>query len=71
VNILIGNRNARQYIEPQDHRRGYSIRPAYRPEPSQGERKRIVEGVVVWVVAPLVAWGFVAWFVHSLLPSVR
>lgn len=37
MNLLIGGRNERQFIEPRDHRRGYSIRPAYHPEPSPRE----------------------------------
>jgi hypothetical protein len=71
MNILTGNRNARQYVEPDDHRRPYSIRPAYRPEPRNEEPKRLAEGILTWIVFPAAFWAFVAWFVHILMLSVR
>jgi hypothetical protein len=55
MNILTGNRNARQYVEPDDHRRGYSIRPAYRPEPVTAEMRINA----VWALVALVIIGAV------------
>jgi hypothetical protein len=53
--MLIGDRDKRQYVEPEDHRRGYSIRPAYRPEPGPAEMRINA----IWAFAALMVVGVV------------
>lgn len=36
--ILTGERNERQFVEPDDYRMGYSVRPAYRRDPKATEK---------------------------------
>lgn len=55
MNILTGGRNDRQFIEPDEYRRGYSIRPAYHPEPSAKEMRLNA----YWALAGLVIIGLV------------
>lgn len=66
MTILTGERSERQYVEQEDHRMGYSVRPAYRRDPKATEKwdaywALIAVGVVV--VMFLV--------IHFLLPVVR
>lgn len=50
---MSGNRNERQYIEPDDHRRGYSVRPAYHPDTTTHEERRNA----VWALVAIMIVG--------------
>lgn len=68
--ILTGSREERMYIELDEHRMGFSIRPALRLDPNPGP-------AVEWLsiacgIALVIAFvGVLVLIVHALLPSVN
>lgn len=68
--MLIGERNERQYVELDEHRMGFSIRPAYRIDPApvvEHQWLHIVEGVIM-ALAAVAALGLC---VHAMWPKIH
>jgi hypothetical protein len=73
--MLIGAKTERVVVDGDDLIRPYSIRPAYREDPSPPvwpEWARIALNVMAWIVLPGLFWGAIALrIIHSWMPTIQ
>lgn len=60
--MMTGDRGDRQFVEPQDHRYGYSVRPAYHPDPEPSAKTAVLAYAALVLVGVL--GGLVVYFTH-------
>lgn len=60
--MMTGDRGDRRFIEPEDHRRGYSVRPAYHPDPEPSAKTAVLAYAALVLVGVL--GGLVVYFTH-------